>query len=91
MATADAEAIFQRWAAAMGDKMGHDNIRVLDLFRQFDANGDGTVSRAEFRKGIASAGVELTHEVGVSMTRLGVVMVWPRCPLYRWMFSPPYM
>ena len=35
-----------------------DGSRSLDLFRQWDADGDGTVSRQEFVKGMLGMGVE---------------------------------
>lgn len=36
--------------------------RVLDLFRSWDANGDGEVSRAEFHKAVPALGIEVPRE-----------------------------
>lgn len=43
--------------------MGQDKSRIIDLFRSFDANGDGTLSRREFAAGLRASGFELTKEV----------------------------
>eukprot|EP00730_Choanoeca_flexa_P000595 TRINITY_DN10261_c0_g2_i1.p1 TRINITY_DN10261_c0_g2~~TRINITY_DN10261_c0_g2_i1.p1 ORF type:complete len:1029 (+),score=257.83 TRINITY_DN10261_c0_g2_i1:1-3087(+) len=42
-----AEQVFADWLEAMRQKMQHDHLRVLDLFRQCDQNGDGQVTRKE--------------------------------------------
>ena len=33
-------------------------MRVIDLFREWDEDGDGTVSKKEFRKAIVHLGLE---------------------------------
>ena len=35
------------------------SARVLDLFREWDANGDGEVSREEFHKAVAALGLQV--------------------------------
>ena len=48
---------------SMGDQLAEalrsNAARVLDLFRSWDANGDGEVSRAEFHKAIPALGLEV--------------------------------
>lgn len=43
------EQVLARWAHGMRDVMESNSLRVLDLFRQYDRNDDGTISRKEFR------------------------------------------
>lgn len=41
------ERIFAEWLEVMRNAMQHDELRVLDLFRECDRNADGTVSKDE--------------------------------------------
>ena len=36
-----------------------ESVRVLDLFRQFDDDASGSISRAEFRKAMGELGIEI--------------------------------
>lgn len=40
-----------------------NSIRVVDLFRSWDADGDGQVSRAEFHKAMPALGLEVPKQV----------------------------
>ena len=51
----DAPPISQQLAAALKK----NSARVLDLFRSWDADGDGEVSRAEFHKAMPALGLEV--------------------------------
>lgn len=39
-------------AQQIRDALGTNLVRVIDLFREFDENGDGTVGKGEFRKAL---------------------------------------
>ena len=54
----DAPPISEQLAAALKTNA----TRVLDLFRSWDANGDGQVSRAEFHRAMAELGLEVPKE-----------------------------
>ena len=40
------------------DVLVKNAVRVVDLFRDWDENGDGTVDKREFRKAMAALGVD---------------------------------
>ena len=40
-------------------RLKKNSARVLDLFRSWDADGDGQVSRAEFHKAMPALGLEV--------------------------------
>ncbi len=40
------------------DALTKNAVRVIDLFKEWDANGDGTVSRREFRAGVSQMGFD---------------------------------
>jgi len=42
------------------DALKHNAARVMDLFRSWDADGDGVVTRAEFHKAMPMLGLEVT-------------------------------
>jgi len=52
----DAPPIQQQIAAALRRNAG----KVLDLFREWDANGDGEVSKKEFRKAMPAIGLDVS-------------------------------
>jgi len=55
----DAAPVAEQLAQAL-----HKNAtRVLDLFRSWDANGDGQVSRAEFHKAMPALGLDVPKQV----------------------------
>merc|ERR1740133_899303 len=37
-------------------------VRVIDLFREWDEDGDGTVSKKEFRKAMPMLGLEVSKQ-----------------------------
>eukprot|EP00730_Choanoeca_flexa_P005088 TRINITY_DN11870_c0_g2_i5.p3 TRINITY_DN11870_c0_g2~~TRINITY_DN11870_c0_g2_i5.p3 ORF type:complete len:128 (+),score=36.46 TRINITY_DN11870_c0_g2_i5:2650-3033(+) len=37
-------------------------LRLVDLFKRFDANGDGVISREEFVQGVMDSGIDLSGE-----------------------------
>ena len=43
----------------LADALRKNSARVLDLFRSWDANGDGEVSRQEFHKAMPALGLEV--------------------------------
>ena len=43
--------------------LGKHAIRVLDLFREWDSNGDGEISRKEFRQAMPKLGMHLPDDV----------------------------
>lgn len=51
----DAKPISQQLA----DALRKNSARVIDLFRSWDENGDGEVSRAEFQKAMPALGLEV--------------------------------
>ena len=46
-------------AEQLGNAMKKQGTRVMDLFREWDDNKDGTVSKEEFRKAMPELGVDL--------------------------------
>ena len=45
-------------------------VRVIDIFRKIDANGDGTLSPAELVRGLRRAGLECSSSVAKSLHKL---------------------
>ena len=45
------------------EALAKNAVRVIDLFKEWDADGDGTVSKAEFRRAMPMLGVEVAPEV----------------------------
>ena len=46
------------------DILVENAVRVIDLFREWDEDGDGTVSKKEFRKAMPMLGLEVPkHEI----------------------------
>ena len=43
----------------MRDALVNNAVRVIDLFREWDEDGDGAVSKKEFRKAIIHLGLEV--------------------------------
>ena len=39
-------------------------VRVIDLFREWDEDGDGTVSKKEFRKALPMLGIQVAKQEG---------------------------
>jgi Ca2+-binding EF-hand superfamily protein len=52
----DGERLFAEWLEVMRQKMNHDHLRVLDLFREIDHNGDGTVTKDELASFLRQCG-----------------------------------
>ena len=46
-------------ADQLRDALVNNAVRVIDLFREWDEDGDGTVSKKEFRKAIIHLGLEV--------------------------------
>ena len=46
-------------------------VRVIDLFREWDEDGDGTVSKKEFRKAMPLLGLEVSPPPAAAATTLG--------------------
>jgi len=46
----------------LGTALRQNSTRVMDLFRQWDADGDGEVSRAEFHKAMPALGLDVPKE-----------------------------
>ena len=42
-------------------KLSNGWVRVNDLFKSWDANGDGLITRREFMRGVAVVGVSMSH------------------------------
>lgn len=43
-------------------KLSNGWVRVNDLFKSWDANGDGLITRREFMRGICVVGVQMSHD-----------------------------
>ena len=50
-------------ADQLANALRENSTRVLDLFRSWDADGDGQVSRAEFHKAMAALGLEVEKKI----------------------------
>jgi len=50
-------------AEQLANALRENSTRVLDLFRSWDADGDGQVSRAEFHKAMAALGLEVEKQI----------------------------
>ena len=48
-----------RYAEQLADALKKNATRVLDLFRSWDADGDGEVTRAEFHKAMPALGLDV--------------------------------
>ena len=46
-------------ADQLRDALVTNAVRVIDLFREWDEDGDGTVSKKEFRKAVIHLGLEV--------------------------------
>ena len=57
LATFEAEKRGEELLAALRKALGTSTTRVVDVFRQWDLDGSGTVDKAEFRKAIQTLGV----------------------------------
>ena len=55
-ALSEGERLFAEWLEVMRQKMNHDHLRVLELFREIDHNGDGTVTRDELASFLRQCG-----------------------------------
>ena len=49
-------------AGQLRDILSKNAVRVIDLFREWDEDGDGTVSKKEFRKAMKFLGVDASKE-----------------------------
>ena len=47
------------YAHQLRDALSQQAVRVIDLFREWDEDGDGTVSKKEFRKAMPMLGLEV--------------------------------
>ena len=45
-------------------------VRVIDIFRKIDGNGDGTLSPAELVRGLRKAGLDCPNSVAKSLHKL---------------------
>ena len=52
---------FDAWRKRFNGWVDQQKLRVSDLFRRFDSNNDGMLSREEFMKGLKASGVVYTH------------------------------
>ena len=52
----------QPLAPQLKDALSKNAMRVIDLFREWDANGDGEISKKEFREAMPRLGFELPKE-----------------------------
>ena len=43
----------------LGEALGKNAVRVIDLFREWDENGDGVVSKKEFRRAMPLLGFDV--------------------------------
>ncbi|EDQ92578.1 uncharacterized protein MONBRDRAFT_22366 [Monosiga brevicollis MX1] len=57
-----AEQVFADWLEAMRAHMQQDHLRVLDLFRECDVNGDGRLSADELRQFLTTAHLPMSNE-----------------------------
>lgn len=47
---------FDAWRQRFVTWVDQQKLRVSDLFRRFDSNGDGMLTREEFMKGLKASG-----------------------------------
>ena len=52
------EASSQPYQEQIRDALSKNAVRVIDLFREWDDNGDGTVSKKEFRRAVPMLGLD---------------------------------
>ena len=54
---------FDAWRKRFNSWVDQQKLRVNDLFRRFDSNHDGMLTREEFMKGLKASGenIELYH------------------------------
>ena len=53
------EAHLDRLPGQLKEALGRESVRVLDLFRQFDDDASGSISRAEFSKAMGELGLKV--------------------------------
>ena len=51
------------------EALNRNAVRVIDLFRDWDVNGDGVISRAEFMNGVRTLGLPGGSEAGILFDR----------------------
>ena len=52
----------QLMSRELRQKLSKSWVRVNDLFRSWDANGDGLITRTEFMRGAAVVGINMSHD-----------------------------
>ena len=52
---------FEAWRKRFNGWVDQQKLRVNDLFRRFDSNHDGMLTREEFMKGLKASGISLRH------------------------------
>jgi hypothetical protein len=50
--------VYARWVDAMERILTEEKFRILDLFRRFDANGDGYITRDELYEGLGNLNLD---------------------------------
>lgn len=55
-------AVGTRIENALARAVKQNAVRTMDIFRDWDANNDGTISKAEFRKALRALGVDGNKE-----------------------------
>ena len=64
---------FDAWRKRFNGWVDQQKLRVNDLFRRFDSNHDGMLTREEFMKGLKASG----NGLAVSSMKLCACMVEP--------------